>query len=148
VSFFSRCEAAFSNLTWTPICLEPQQPDSSTFESLNPAIHEPPKLVQNAWGRSHLIVLTAGAHQHPIDEHVMGITVVGLRERKQDHRLVPFRNICPPISPIQQQAVAGWQLSSPSHDLLKRGPFGSGRELPIQGGIMALGQVRGYRWVV
>ena len=45
VSFFSRCEAAFSNLTWTPICLEPQQPDSSTFESLNPAIHEPPKLI-------------------------------------------------------------------------------------------------------
>ncbi len=45
VSFFSRCEAAFSNLTWTPICLEPQQPDTSTFESLSPAIHEPPKLI-------------------------------------------------------------------------------------------------------
>jgi len=78
----------------------------------------------------------------------MGITVVRLHESKQDHCLVPFRNICPPISPIQQQAVAGRQLSSLSHDLLKKGPFGSGRELPIQGGITVFGQVRGYRWMV
>jgi hypothetical protein len=78
----------------------------------------------------------------------MGVTVIRLCEREQDHCLVPFRNVCPAISSIQQQAVAGRQLNSASHDLFKGGPFAPGGELPIQGGISAFGQVRGYRWVV
>ena len=94
------------------------------------------------------MVPTAWAHEHPIHKDVMGVTLFWPHDREQDHCLVPFGYVCLAISPIQQQAMAGRQVSSPPHDLFKRGPFASGKELPIQGRISAFGQVWGYRWVV
>jgi ATPase subunit of ABC transporter with duplicated ATPase domains len=44
---------------------------------------------------------------------IVGVTLFWLDDRGQDHSLVPFGNVCPAISPIQQQAMAGRQVSSP-----------------------------------
>jgi hypothetical protein len=72
----------------------------------------------------------------------MGVTLFWLHDREQDRCLVPFGNVCPAISPIQQQAMAARQVSSRPDDRFKRGLFAAGAELPIQGGISAFGQVR------
>src|ERR1700684_1585279 len=41
----------------------------------------------------------------------MGVTVFWFHDREQDHCLVPFGNVCPAISPIRHQAMAGRQVN-------------------------------------
>jgi hypothetical protein len=58
--------------------------------------------------RRQLIALTAGTHQQPIHKNGVLISLFGLHEREENHRLIPLGNMCPPISPIQQQGFVNW----------------------------------------
>ena len=116
--------------------------DASAFErGVTSAQQQSAKLGQQLWSWGQPVVLTAWTHQEPIHDNVVVVTLRGLRQGKQHHGLVPLGNVCPAISSIQQQAMAGWKVCSSPHDLLKRRPSGSGRELPIEGGISVLRQV-------
>src|SRR6202041_531012 len=78
----------------------------------------------------------------------MGVTLFWFHDREQDHGLVPLGNVCPAISPIQQQAMACREACPFPQDVPKGGPFSSRRELPVQGGIFGFRQESGDHWMV
>jgi len=98
--------------------------------------------------RRELTALTARAHQQSIHKNGVLIALFGLHEREENHRLIPLGSVCPPISPIQQEAMAYRRGDRASHDLVESWPFGFGSEPSIKGGISTLRQVRSDDWTV